>query len=61
MENTKLNIFIFEENNICYKNDSSIYDNIMLNTGTIIKGQFENQICTTMINDDIKIITTSNH
>jgi hypothetical protein len=57
----EIKIFIWEENNICYRNNNKIYKNVILNTGTIIKGQFENQICTTTIDGNIKIISDSNY
>ncbi len=57
----KYNLYMYEENNICYKNSCLTYNNVLLNTGSIIKGQFENAICTTIIDSDIKIITDSNH
>ena len=44
-----------------YKNKDGIYTDVLVNTGTIVKGQFENQICTTIINDKVKIIEHSNH
>ena len=28
-----------------YKNKDGIYTDVLVNTGTIVKGQFENQIC----------------
>tara|TARA_Y100000816_G_scaffold174153_1_gene125267 strand:- start:2299 stop:3840 length:1542 start_codon:yes stop_codon:yes gene_type:complete len=44
-----------------YKNKDGIYTDVLVNTGTIVKGQFENQIGTTIINDEVKIIEHSNH
>lgn len=59
----KHKLFVWEENNICYKNQNpdKTYNNVLLNTGTVVKGQFENQICTTKIDEEIKIISDSNH
>ena len=31
-------LFVWEENNICYKSPDKIYNNVLLNTGTVVKG-----------------------
>lgn len=58
---TEYNLFIWENNNICYSNNTNIYKNVTLNTGSIVKGEFENQICTTILDNKIRIIENCNY
>ena len=55
-------LFRWNNDNILYVNDNNYYNDVILHTGTIIKGQWENPICVTKPNDNlIKVISNSNH
>jgi hypothetical protein len=61
MDYDNYKLFRWNENNILYKNDTNIYNNVYLHTGTVIKGQWENCVCFTHINNNVNIISNSNH
>jgi hypothetical protein len=54
-------LFTWNPDNLLYNKDNNNYNDVYLHTGTIIKNQWENCICTTEINNSIKIISNSNH
>lgn len=54
-------LFIWNENNILYSNDTNLYNDVYLHTGNIMKGCWENCVCFTYIDNEEKIIGNSNH
>ena len=54
-------IFMWNDNNILYSNVNNTYNNVILHTGSVIKGQWENSICVTNDNNTTKVISNSNH
>jgi hypothetical protein len=54
-------LFRWNEDNILYKTDSNQYHDVYLHTGTIIKGQWQNCIAFTHMNNELKVISNSNY
>jgi len=54
------NLFIWNNPNLLH-HDGDSYRDVFVNTGSIVKGQFENNICALYLNDQLKIIKHSNH
>jgi hypothetical protein len=54
-------LFKWNNDNKLYYSTGNIYNNVLLHTGTVIKGEWENSICVTSINSENKIIASSNH
>ena len=53
--------FRWNPNNNNINNTTSEYNNVLINTGSVIKGQWENTIAIVKINEQLKIIDSSNH
>lgn len=54
-------LFRWNTNNILFHNNTNVYNDVYLHTGSIIKGQWENCVCFTYINNEINIISNSNN
>lgn len=54
-------LFIWNENNLLISNNSNLYENVYIHTGTVFKYQWENSISCLNQNDELKIISNSNH
>lgn len=54
-------IFRWNVENSLYSNENNNYNNVYLNTGTVVKGQWENPICLTKTDNTINVISNSNH
>ena len=54
-------LFRWNEKNILYEDNSSVYKDVYLHTGSVNKGEWENCVCFTYINNEEKIISNSNH
>jgi hypothetical protein len=54
-------LFGWNNPNIHLTNKDHMYNNIILHTGSVIQGQWENTVCFTQINNELKIIPGSNH
>lgn len=61
MEYNNYGLFRWNANNRLLYNENNHYSNILLHTGTVVKGEWENSICVTKVDNEPKIIAHSNH
>ncbi len=54
------NLFIWNTPNLLH-DDGDSYRNVLIHTGSVVKGQFENNICALYLNNQLKVIKHSNH
>jgi hypothetical protein len=54
-------LFTWNNENILYADDTNLYKDVYLHTGSVKKGEWENCVCFTYINNEEKIISNSNH
>jgi hypothetical protein len=54
-------LFTWNNENILYVDHTNLYKDVYLHTGSIKKGEWENCVCFTYINNEEKIISNSNH
>jgi hypothetical protein len=61
-EYDKHHLFRWNENNLLITNENNYYEDILIHTGTIIKGEWENPICVSKIDDKLfKVVSNSNY